>query len=159
DEAQAVSVAHRLLATLAAPAALAQRELAVSASIGIVAPAGGGGDSAELIRHADVAMDAAKAEGRAPLKVLHGGMAHAAAELLGLEHDLRLALSRGELRLNYQPEVAIDGETILGAEALLRWWSPGRGFVSPAQFIPLAEANGAILAIGEFVLREACETT
>jgi diguanylate cyclase (GGDEF)-like protein/PAS domain S-box-containing protein len=159
DEAQAVDVAHRLHATLAAPAALAQRELAVTASIGIVAHAGGSGDSAELIRHADVAMYAAKAAGRARHKVFHSGMAHAAAELLGLEHDLRLALPRGELRLDYQPEVAIDGETIVGAEALLRWSSPGRGPVSPAQFIPLAEANGAILAIGEFVLREACATT
>src|SRR4029079_5218490 len=68
-------------------------------------------------------------------------------------------LSRGELRLSYQPEVAIDGETVVGVEALLRWSSPGRGIVSPAQFIPLAEANGAILAIGEFVIREACATT
>jgi len=159
DEAQAVAVARRLLATLATPAALAQRELAVTASVGIVAHSGGGGDSAELIRHADVAMYAAKADGRARLKVFHGGMAHAAAELLGLEHDLRLALSRGELRLSYQPEVAIDGETVVGVEALLRWSSPGRGIVSPAQFIPLAEANGAILAIGEFVIREACATT
>jgi len=159
DEDQAVAVARRLLATLETPAALAQRELAVTASIGIVAHTGGGGDSAELIRHADVAMYAAKADGRARFKVFHGGMARAAAELLGLEHDLRLALSRGELRLDYQPEVAIDGEAIVGVEALLRWSSPGRGSVSPAQFIPLAEANGAILAIGEFVIREACATT
>jgi len=159
DEAKAVAVADRLLASLATPAAVAQRELALTASIGIVTHAGGGGDSAELIRHADVAMYAAKAEGRARHKVFHGGMAQAAAELLGLEHDLRLALPRGELRLDYQPEVAIDGEAVIGVEALLRWSSPGRGSVSPAQFIPLAEANGAILAIGEFVLREACATT
>src|SRR3954469_10998240 len=101
---------------------------------------------------------ATRPPGRPRHKVFHGGMAHAAAELLGLEHDLRLALPRGELTVHYQPEVAIDGETIVGAEALLRWSSPGRGPVSPAQFIPLAEANGAILAIGEFVLREACVT-
>jgi diguanylate cyclase (GGDEF)-like protein/PAS domain S-box-containing protein len=159
DEAQSVAVAGRLLDGLAAPAALAQRELAVTASVGIVAHPGGRGDSSELLRHADVAMYAAKAEGRARHKVFHSGMADAAAELLGLEHDLRLALPRGELRLDYQPEVAIDGEQVVGVEALLRWTSPARGPVSPAQFIPLAEANGAILAIGEFVLRQACATT
>jgi diguanylate cyclase (GGDEF)-like protein/PAS domain S-box-containing protein len=155
-EHQAVGVARRLLERLAEPARVGGRDLVMSASVGIVMHPGGVGDSAELIRHADVAMYAAKDEGHGRHRVFHAGMAHAAGEQLALEHDLRLAVQRGELALHYQPEVTLDDEAIVGVEALLRWHSPTRGVVSPAQFIPLAERSGLIVAIGEHVLREAC---
>jgi diguanylate cyclase (GGDEF)-like protein/PAS domain S-box-containing protein len=159
NRGQAVAVAGRLLQRAAEPVVIAGRELAVSASIGIVAHAGGAGESAELIRHADVAMYAAKETGPGRLEVFRYEMAREVGELLGLEHELRLALQRGEFLLHYQPEVALDTGEIVGVEALLRWRSPTRGLVSPAQFIPLAEASGLIVPIGEHVLREACRQT
>jgi diguanylate cyclase (GGDEF)-like protein/PAS domain S-box-containing protein len=158
NQAQAVAVADRVLERAAEPVRIAGRELALSASVGIVAHAGGG-DSAELIRHADVAMYAAKETGPGRLEVFCFEMAREVGELLGLEHELRLALQRGEFSVHYQPEVALETGAIVGVEALLRWHSPTRGAVSPAQFIPVAEASGLIVQIGEHVLREACRQT
>jgi len=84
-------------------------------------------------------------------------MAREFGEVLGLEHEMRLGLQRGEFTLHYQPEISLESEAIVGAEALLRWRSPTRGDVPPDQFIPIAEATGLILPIGKFVLREACQ--
>jgi EAL domain-containing protein (putative c-di-GMP-specific phosphodiesterase class I) len=114
------------------------------------------GDSEDLIRHADVAMYAAKEAGRGRYEVFHYDMARELGELLGLEHELRLALQRGEFSLHYQPEIVVETSAVVGVEALLRWSSPTRGPVPPAQFIPVAEATGLILPLGEFVVREAC---
>jgi EAL domain-containing protein (putative c-di-GMP-specific phosphodiesterase class I) len=86
-------------------------------------------------------------------------MARELGELLGLEHELRLGLQRGEFTLHYQPEVDLENGDIVGVEALLRWNSPRRGLVPPDRFIPVAEATGLILGLGEFVLREACDQT
>jgi diguanylate cyclase (GGDEF)-like protein len=155
-EAQAVSVAERLLRGLSTPVQIAEREIALGASVGIVVHPGGVGRSDELIRHADVAMYAAKEGGRGRYEVFRQDMARDLGELLGLEHELRLGLQRGEFTVHYQPEVALDGERIVGVEALVRWQSPTRGPVSPGQFIPVAETTGLIVPIGELVLREAC---
>jgi diguanylate cyclase (GGDEF)-like protein/PAS domain S-box-containing protein len=159
NQAQAVAVADRVLEQAANPVCIAGRELALSASVGIVVHPGGSGDSAELIRHADVAMYAAKETGPGRLETFRYEMAREVGELLGLEHDLRLGLQRGEFSVHYQPEVALETGAIVGVEALLRWNSPTRGTVSPAQFIPVAEASGLIVPIGEHVLREACRQT
>ncbi len=86
-------------------------------------------------------------------------MAKAFGELLELEQELRQALDRGEFALHYQPEVDLDSGETVGVEALLRWTSPTRGPVPPVTFIPIAEATGLILPLGEFVVREACEQT
>jgi diguanylate cyclase (GGDEF)-like protein/PAS domain S-box-containing protein len=158
-EARAASVADRLLERLSEPLYVADHELAVGASIGIVVHPGGIGHSEELIRHADVAMYAAKEAGRGRYEVFCHDMSRELGELLGLEHELRLGLQRDEFSVHYQPEISLDGETIVGVEALLRWTSPTRGLVSPAQFIPVAEATGLIMPLGEFVLREACTQT
>jgi EAL domain-containing protein (putative c-di-GMP-specific phosphodiesterase class I) len=135
---------------------IAGRELALSASVGIVVHPGGSGDSTELIRHADVAMYAAKETGPGRLEVFRYEMAREVGELLGMEHELRLALQRDEFVVHYQPEVDLQTGAIVGAEALVRWQSPTRGTVPPGQFVPLAEASGLIVPIGEYVLREAC---
>lgn len=116
----------------------------------------GAAERQELMRRADVAMYAAKEGGRGHYAVYRDEMARDLGETLGLEHELRLGLQRGEFAVHYQPEVSLETGAITGVEALLRWTSPTRGLVSPGQFIPIAEATGLILPLGEFVLRRAC---
>jgi diguanylate cyclase (GGDEF)-like protein/PAS domain S-box-containing protein len=158
-EAQAISAAERLLAAARVPQRIDDRDFTLSASIGIVTRSDVSGDSTALLRHADVAMYAAKAAGRARHEIFRDAMAQEVGEQLGLEHELRIAIDQGELTLHYQPEVALDGAALTGVEALLRWESPTRGMVPPAHFIPVAESSGLILPIGELVLREACAQT
>jgi diguanylate cyclase (GGDEF)-like protein/PAS domain S-box-containing protein len=155
-ESHAVALAKRLLSALAEPAWIAGRELSVGASIGVALHAGGQGRSEDLLRHADVAMYAAKESGRGRFELFHYDMARELGELLGLEHELRLGLQRREFTVHYQPEVDLEGGEIVGVEALVRWNSPRRGLVAPDRFIRVAEATGLIIGLGEFVLREAC---
>jgi diguanylate cyclase (GGDEF)-like protein/PAS domain S-box-containing protein len=158
-EAQASAVARRLLGALGEPVWIAGRELSVGASIGVALHPGGAALSEDLLRHADVAMYAAKEAGRGRFELFHYDMARELGELLGLEHELRLGLQRGEFTLHYQPEVDLENGEIVGVEALVRWISPRRGLVPPDRFIRVAEATGLILGLGEFVLREACTQT
>ena len=104
-------------------------------------------------------MYAAKKAGRGRYEVFRGEMAREFGETLGLEYELRLGLQRDEFTLHYQPEIEVVGGAIVGVEALLRWTSPTRGAVSPAEFIPAAESTGMIMQLGELALREACEQT
>ncbi len=157
DEGLSVAVAERLLERLSKSIVLAGREISLGASVGIVAHDGGPGKSDELMRHADLAMYAAKKSGRRRHAVFHHDMGREIGELLGLEHEIRLGLQRGEFSLHYQPQISLETRRIVGVEALLRWRSPTRGPVSPSQFIPIAESTDLIQPLGEFVLREACE--
>ena len=160
NEQFAVALAERLLEQLSLPATVADRTLAFGASIGIVVDSGAGeAGREELIRRADIAMYAAKKAGRGRYEVFRGEMAREFGETLGLEYELRLGLQRNEFSLHYQPEIEVVGGAIVGVEALLRWASPTRGSVSPAEFIPAAEATGMIMQLGELALREACEQT
>ena len=150
---------HRLLEQLSragrrSPAASSS----LGASIGIAVHAGGPGTSEELMRHADVAMYAAKEAGRGRCEVFRHEMARELGELLGLEHELRLGLQRGEFSVHYQPE--IDARRAGRSSASRRCCAGTRrpaALVLPGQFIPVAEATGLIVPLGEFVLREACE--
>ncbi|MGZ4482434.1 MAG: putative bifunctional diguanylate cyclase/phosphodiesterase, partial [Gaiellales bacterium] len=157
-ESRAVRVAHRLLERLGEPVRVAGRELALGGSVGIVVHQGAG-DSDELIRNADVAMYAAKEGGRGRCELFRDGMAREFGELLGLEHELRMALQRSEFSVHYQPEVDLGSGHIVGVEALLRWHSPSLGAVPAEHFIPIAEATGLIAPLGELVLHEACAVT
>jgi EAL domain-containing protein (putative c-di-GMP-specific phosphodiesterase class I) len=104
-------------------------------------------------------MYAAKEAGRGRFELFHYDMARELGEQLGLEHELRLGLQRSEYTLHFQPEVDLENGEIVGVEALVRWNSPRRGLVPPDRFIRAAETTGLILALGEFVLREACSQT
>jgi diguanylate cyclase (GGDEF)-like protein/PAS domain S-box-containing protein len=159
DEAASVAVADRLLECLAEPLLVANHELKIDTSIGIALHSGGEATGEDLVRHADLAMYAAKEAGRGRREVFQYEMAREFGELLGLEHELRLGLQRSEFSVHYQPEISIERGDVVGVEALLRWNSSTRGAVAPLQFIPVAEATGLIHPLGEFVLREACKQT
>ena len=158
SESAATTVANRLLQRLSDPIVVADRQLVLGASIGIVAHRGPG-LSDDLIRHADVAMYAAKEAGRGRYELFQDGMARELGELLGLEHELRLGLKHGQFHVHYQPLVDLELNSVIGVEALLRWYSESRGIVEPDRFIPVAEATGLITALGTFVLDEACRQT
>ena len=104
-------------------------------------------------------MYAAKESGHGTYQVFRYDMAREFGDVLGLEHELRVALQRDELRVHYQPEIDLTNNRVVGVEALLRWTSPTRGVVSPTKFIPIAESSGLIFPIGEFALHEACRQT
>jgi diguanylate cyclase (GGDEF)-like protein/PAS domain S-box-containing protein len=158
-KAQAEAVARRLIESVAAPMHLGERELSVNASVGVVVHIGGHGESEELIRHADIAMYAAKDAGGSTHRIFQAEMAQEFGALLELEQELRDGIERGELTLHYQPEIDLGTRCIVGVEALVRWSSPTRGLVSPGDFIPVAEATGLIMPLGELVLAEACRQT
>jgi diguanylate cyclase (GGDEF)-like protein/PAS domain S-box-containing protein len=155
SEDVAIRLARRVIEEVASPVAVGDRDFTLGASIGIVLHGGEAAQSDELIRHADVAMYAAKEAGRGRFEVFRHDMTRELGELLGLEHELRLGLERGEFEVHYQPAVDLSSDAIVGVEALLRWTSPTRGSVPPAHFIPMAETTGVIKPLGEFVLREA----
>jgi diguanylate cyclase len=128
----------------------------VGTSIGIAICPDDATDRHALLSHADTALYRAKNEGRGTYRYFEAAMGAAVRERRLLEHDLRNAIPRGELKLVYQPQKCIRTGRIVGFEALLRWRHPTRGDISPAEFIPLAEDTGIILQVGEWVLRTAC---
>jgi EAL domain-containing protein (putative c-di-GMP-specific phosphodiesterase class I) len=152
-------VADRIATSLRKPISLSGHELFTTASIGIAISTSPEENTEGLLRKADLAMYRSKASGKSQYTVFDKSMDTEALERLQIESDLHVALERGELRLVYQPIVALDTGAISELEALIRWDHPVLGVVSPIQFIPIAEENGLILPIGRWVLQEACRQT
>jgi diguanylate cyclase (GGDEF)-like protein len=153
----AINIAQRMTAALARPVTLGTSEQFVSTSVGIAVTVDRSRTAEDLVGEADAAMYRAKENGGGRFELFDAVMRGHASQRLRIENDLRRALDAGdELIAHYQPIVAVDGGKIIGVEALARWNHPERGLVPPGEFIPIAEESGAILAIGEHVLRLAC---
>jgi diguanylate cyclase (GGDEF)-like protein/PAS domain S-box-containing protein len=152
-----VVLAERIAEALAAPFPVGEdREFVVTASIGIAVANDPKTDAAALLRDADIAMYRAKEKGRARHAVFDPSMHTAANERLSTATALRQAVDEGELCLHFQPQIVLGGDRrVAGVEALLRWNHPERGLVTPAEVIPVAEATGLIVPIGEWVIQEA----
>jgi diguanylate cyclase (GGDEF)-like protein len=157
DLRRARAMAERLVRDLRVPYVIGDHTVTVSASIGIASAPAAGADAQEVVRNADVAMYMAKANGKAGFAVFDPGMHAAIRARHELGAQLQHAVDLDQLRLVYQPIVSLGSGRIAGLEALVRWQHPDRGLVAPGEFIEIAEENGAILPIGRWVMREACE--
>lgn len=154
--AEASAVAEKLIATVLTPVEMDEVSLNVGASVGISLYPYDGEDVTTLIKNADMALYEAKAAGRNTLHFFDQTMNARALRRLDLEDALRHSVDNNELELHYQPIVFIADGRLQGLEALVRWRRAGEGLVLPGEFIPLAEENGQVAAIGEWVLTEAC---
>ena len=158
-QADAVTIAERILETLRNPFSLSGHELFVSASVGIALASPHYAMPEEVLRDADAAMYEAKRGGRSTYRIFDQTMHARALEALSMETDLRWALTRNEIYAVYQPIVALADGRIVGFEALARWKHPTRGTVAPDSFIRLAEHTGLIVDIDERILTEVCQQT
>lgn len=158
DEAGAERTGARLIDALKRPFSQGDVHFTVTASVGIALYPTDGADMDELVRRSDAAMREVKVAGRAGFRFHQPRTAQADAQprqRMQLDHAMREGLRRGRFRLEYQPQVDLTTGRVVGAEALLRWRDPERGEVSPAEFIPVAEASGFILRIDQWVMRAA----
>ncbi|HEY5074645.1 MAG TPA: EAL domain-containing protein, partial [Pyrinomonadaceae bacterium] len=157
NQAEATNMAQRIQEKLQSPFNLSGHEVFTTTSIGIAVSATGYDDPENMLRDADTAMYRAKAQGKACYEVFDKGMHTHAVYVLQMENDLRRAIEREELRVYYQPIVALENGQLAGFEALIRWQHPERGFINPSDFIPLAEDTGLIVPLGLWILKRACQ--
>lgn len=157
NQAEATNMARRIQEKLQSPFNLSGHEVFTTTSIGIAVSSTGYDDPENMLRDADTAMYRAKAQGKACYEIFDKGMHTHAVYVLQMENDLRRAIEREELRVYYQPIVALENGQLAGFEALIRWQHPERGFINPSDFIPLAEDTGLIVPLGLWILKRACQ--
>ncbi|MBI1685039.1 putative bifunctional diguanylate cyclase/phosphodiesterase [Caulobacter hibisci] len=157
DLTGATRLAARIVEALEAPFDLRGHQVVIGGSVGVAVSPDDGLDSDELLKKADMALYRAKADGKGTFHFFERAMDEQLQARRLLELDLRKALSEGQFELFYQPLFDLEADRVTGCEALLRWRHPERGMVSPGEFIPLAEEIGLIGALGDWVLRAACD--
>jgi diguanylate cyclase (GGDEF)-like protein len=155
-DTDAAQLSERILEAFRVPFTLGGREVPVTVSIGIAHAAEGANDQDTVVRNADMALYAAKRQGKSRAEVFLPEMRTVVMERMELKADLKHAVEGGELALLYQPIVDLRTGRVTGLEALLRWAHPRRGMLSPSQFVSIAEETGDILPIGKWVVAEAC---
>jgi diguanylate cyclase (GGDEF)-like protein len=159
DPRSLAELARRCLDALSRPFALDTHEVTLGACAGIAFSPDDGAGGEALVRAAATALHHAKAQGRGALQFYRAAMNAGALSRMILEAKLRRALAQGEFVLHYQPQIALATGEVVGFEGVVRWQEPELGLVGPAEFIPLAEETGLILALGDWIVREACRQT
>ena len=157
DPGDVTKVAEAIISAISDPFGLEEHEVLTSTSIGITISPDDSSDPEQLLKNADLAMFRSKSEGR---NNYHFYVAEMNAEIQArkrIEHDLRLALGTSQLRMHFQPLIELSTKTIVGCEALIRWLHPSRGWVGPAEFIPVAERSDIIQTLGRWVLHRSCQ--
>lgn len=152
----AKTVADRLIEKISEPFHIEGREIVITASVGIAYYPDNGSDIVSLLKNADTAMHAGKAHGRNNSILYTSAMSEQTEQKLTLENELRKAIKNNELIVHFQPQINTITNKVIGAEALVRWVHPEKGFIPPDAFIGLAEDTGLILPLGKWVLTEAC---
>lgn len=155
----ATQVADRILKAISSPVELGGHQVVISTSIGILFSDMSYDSPMAYLRDADIAMYCAKSSGKARYEIFNASMRDSVVYRMGLETDLRQAIDAGEIKIFYQPIIALETGHVVSFEALLRWTHPQLGPVSPAHFIEVAEETGLIHPLGHMVLREACLQT
>ena len=150
------TVARRLIEVIASPFVIQGQQVTIGASIGIAIAPSDGDEAGKLLKNANLALSQVKLRGKGSFRYFEAEMNARAQERRQLERDLRAAVENDRLEVHYQPLVGLDSGSPVAAEALVRWQHPERGFVSPAEFIPIAEDAGLIWALGNTVLNHAC---
>ena len=157
DAHGAATLAQKIIDQLSSPCNIDGNDVRNSASIGISLFPDDEVNPEQLLRNADLALNQAKGEGAGTYRFFVEAMNNEIQKRKSIEQDLRLAVERSEFILHYQPKINLNTNNVAGMEVLIRWIHPEKGFMSPADFIPIAEKTGQIVAIGEWVLRESCK--